>query len=200
METIVKGNIMHTSREPILPWWAAGILLGLVMTLAVALKKPLGVSTQFVVANGAALNQVAPDYVAEHGMLKKAKYHTPGYGWWFDIGLFVAAAVTAILVGKFRPRATCDWARANGSVRKRLILSFVGGFILLFGARLAGGCTSGQFASGWAQLSLSAVPFTVAMFVFGIIAAWIFYPKRPDLAEFPITPERAKTADVKEGA
>jgi len=179
---------MHKSREPILPWWAAGLLLGLVMTLAVALKKPLGVSTQFVVANGAALNEVAPDYVASHEMLKKAKYHTPGYGWWFDIGLIAAAAVTAILVGKFRPRATCDWARANGSTARRMVLSFIGGFLLLFGARLAGGCTSGQFASGWAQLSLSVVPFTVAMFLFGIIAAWIFYPKLP------------KTPDISEGA
>jgi len=189
MKTIQKGKIMHTSREPILPWWAAGILLGMVMTLAVALKKPLGVSTQFVVANGAALNEVAPDYVAEHGLLKNTKYHTPGYGWWFDIGLIVSAAITAIVVGKFRPRVTCDWSRANGSTARRVVLSFVGGFLLLFGARLAGGCTSGQFASGWAQLSLSVVPFTVTMFLLGMIAAWIFYPKSPDLAEFPISPE-----------
>ena len=174
---------MYKSKEPILPWWAAGILLGMVMTLAVAVKKPLGVSTQFVVANGAVLKEVAPGYVDNHAMLKKTKYHTPGYGWWFDIGLIVAAAGTALLVGKFKPRATCDWARANGSVRKRLILSFIGGVILLFGARLAGGCTSGQFASGWAQLSLSAVPFTIGMFVFGMIAARIFYPKQPGAAK-----------------
>ena len=174
---------MHTSREPILPWWAAGILLGLVMTLAVAVKKPLGVSTQFVVANGAILKEAASDYVDGHDMLKQAKYHTPGYGWWFDIGLIVAAAATALLVGKFKPRATCNWARANGSVAKRLVLSFIGGFILLFGARLAGGCTSGQFASGWAQLSLSVVPFTVAMFAFGMLAARIFFPKTPGVSE-----------------
>jgi len=170
---------MHKSNEPILPWWAAGLLLGLVMTLAVAVKKPLGVSTQFVVANGAVLKQVAPDYVESHDMLKKPKYNTPGYGWWFDIGLIAAAAVTALLVGKWKPRATCDWAGANGSIRKRMILSFIGGFVLLFGARLAGGCTSGQFASGWAQLSLSVVPFTIGMFVFGMIAARILHPKTP---------------------
>ena len=174
---------MHTSREPILPWWAAGMLLGLVMTLAVAVKNPLGVSTQFVVANGTLLKQVAPDYVDGHDMLKKDKYHTPGYGWWLDIGLIVGAAGTAVLVGKWKPRKTCEWARANGSVRRRLVLSFIGGFILLFGARLAHGCTSGQFASGWAQLSLSVVPFTVGMFVFGMIAARIFYPKAPSIGE-----------------
>ena len=68
------------------------------------------------------------------------------------------------------------------------MLSFIGGFILLFGARLADGCTSGQFASGWAQLSLSTVPFTIGMFAFGMIAARIFFPKLP------------KTPDVGEGA
>jgi uncharacterized membrane protein YedE/YeeE len=176
---------MYKPKEPILPWWAAGMLLGLVMTLAVALKKPLGVSTQFVVANGVVLKEVAPEYVDDHPMLQKSKYHTLGYGWWFDIGLLVAAAGTAILVGKWRPRATCDWASANGSVCKRLTLSFIGGFILLFGARLAGGCTSGQFASGWAQLSLSAVPFTIGMFVFGMIAARIFFPKFPKSPGIP---------------
>lgn len=170
---------MNESREPVLPWWAAGILLGLVMTLAVAVKKPLGVSTQFVVANGAALKETTPDYVKNHGMLRKEKYHTPGYGWWFDIGLVGAALVTAVLLGKWKARSSCEWGRANGSVKKRMLLSFVGGFVLLFGARLAGGCTSGQFASGWAQLSLSVVPFTVGMFVFGMIAARIFYPNVP---------------------
>ena len=174
---------MDELRKPILPWWAAGMLLGLVMTLAVAVKKPLGVSTQFVVANGMALKEVAPDYVEGHDMLKNAKYHTPGYGWWFDIGLILAAAGAAVLVGKWKPRKTCRWARANGSVRKRLVLSFIGGFILLFGARMASGCTSGQFASGWAQLSLSVVPFTIGMFVCGMIAARIFHPKTPGAAQ-----------------
>ena len=61
------------------------------------------------------------------------------------------------------------------------MLGFVGGVFILLGARLAHGCTSGQFASGWAQLSLAAVPFTVGLFGFGMLTARIFYPKVPGI-------------------
>ena len=37
--------------EPIISWKAAGIALGLLLTLATFLVKPLGVSTQFVVTD-----------------------------------------------------------------------------------------------------------------------------------------------------
>ena len=45
-----------------MPWWAAGLLLGLVQVLAIALVKPMGVSKQFVVADTKVLNRVAPEY------------------------------------------------------------------------------------------------------------------------------------------
>ncbi len=167
-------------RPPLLPWWAAGLLLGLVMTLAVAVKKPLGVSTQFVVAHGIALKKAAPDYVADHPVLKAAKYQAPGYGWWFDIGLIGGAAVTALLADRWRPRLTCAWSRANMSMPRRLVLAAIGGVLILFGSRIAHGCTSGQFASGWAQLSVSALPFTIGLFGVGVLAARWFYPKVPN--------------------
>ena len=44
-------------RKSPLPWWAAGILLGLTQVLAIALVKPLGVSTQFVVADAKIINK-----------------------------------------------------------------------------------------------------------------------------------------------
>ena len=167
------------TRKPVLPWWAAGLLLGLVMTLAVAVKKPLGVSTQFVVANGIVLNKVAPDQVANHPVLAAEKYQKPGFGWWFDIGLILGAAATALLVGKWRPRTTCAWSRANGGTRRRLLLAAIGGVLILFGSRIGHGCTSGQFASGWAQLYLTVLPFTVAMFAFGMVTARLVYTKAP---------------------
>ncbi|MFW6154016.1 MAG: YeeE/YedE thiosulfate transporter family protein [Planctomycetota bacterium] len=168
------------TRKPVLPWWAAGLLLGLVMTLAVAVKKPLGVSTQFVVAHGIALKDAAPDYVANHPVLSAEKYQRPGYGWWFDIGLVLGAAATALLADKWRPRVTCAWSRANGSMRRRLVLAAIGGVLILFGSRIAHGCTSGQFASGWAQLSVSVLPFTIGLFGVGILAARWFFPKAPN--------------------
>ena len=48
---------------------------------------------------------------------------------------------------------------------------FIGGILLLFGARMAGGCTSGHMMSGVMQLSLSSIIFTVVLFPIAIIVA-----------------------------
>ena len=66
---------------------------------------------------------------------------------------------------------------------KRFIAGFIGGFLILLGARFAHGCTSGQFASGWAQLSLSVVPFTITMFGCGVLTAYFVYPKVPTITK-----------------
>ena len=41
----------------------------------------------------------------------------------------------------------------------------------MFGARLAGGCTSGHIISGITQLAVSGVLFGAAVFAFGILTA-----------------------------
>jgi uncharacterized membrane protein YedE/YeeE len=43
--------------------------------------------------------------------------------------------------------------------------------LLIFGARLAGGCTSGHIISGITQLSLSGMVFAAGVFVSGIATA-----------------------------
>jgi hypothetical protein len=167
--------------KAVLPWWAAGLLLGLIQVLAVGLYKPLGVSTQFVVADTQVLERVAPAYVSDHPLIGAAKYRVPGYGWWLDVGLVVGAVIAALAVRRWRLRGTTVWWRANHGtgVAGRMIAGFAGGFLILLGARFAHGCTSGQFMSGWSQLSLSVVPFTVALFGFGMLTAWIVHRKTP---------------------
>jgi len=172
-----------TVSKALLPWWIAGLVLALVQVLAVAVKKPLGVSTQFVVADTQVIKQTAGEYAAEHPLISKGKYQKPGYGWWLVIGLIVGAAAAARVTGRWKFSAIPAWWRAShgGSLGKRMIVSFFGGFLILLGARLAHGCTSGGFASGWAQLSLSAVPFTIAMFAAAMLTARLVYPKTPEL-------------------
>ena len=172
-------------RKSPLPWWAAGILLGLVQVLAIGLVKPLGVSTQFVVANAKVINQVNEDYAANHPLISTDKYQKFGYGWWLDIGLIAGAFIAAVLIRRWKIQTTTVWWKINqgSSVVKRLITGFIGGFLILLGARFAHGCTSGQFASGWAQLSLSVVPFTITMFGFGMLTAYIVYRKVPTITK-----------------
>lgn len=48
---------------------------------------------------------------------------------------------------------------------------FIGGIFLLFGARMANGCTSGHMMSGIMQLSVSSIIFTIVLFPIAMIAA-----------------------------
>jgi len=56
--------------------------------------------------------------------------------------------------------------------------AFLGGALLLFGSRLAGGCTSGHMMSGISQLTIGSFVFGISIFVSGIITAHILYKKR----------------------
>ena len=51
---------------------------------------------------------------------------------------------------------------------KRYIAAFAGGFIVLYGARLAGGCTSGHMMSGMMQTALSGYIFAAGAFAAAI--------------------------------
>jgi uncharacterized membrane protein YedE/YeeE len=49
--------------------------------------------------------------------------------------------------------------------------AFLGGFLIIFGARIAGGCTSGHIISGITQLSISGFIFAAGVFGAGIVTA-----------------------------
>jgi len=175
--------VEQSVRKAPLVWWAGGIFLGLVQVLAMGLSGPLGVSTQFVIADTHLLDKIDNSYVQQHPLISREKYHKLGYGWWFDIGLLAGALFASLVTLRWWPRCTTVWWRAShgSSVAGRFLAGFIGGILILLGARFAHGCTSGQFASGWAQLAVSAIPFTITLFLCGIITAFITYRKVPQI-------------------
>lgn len=97
-----------------------------------------------------------------------------------------AALVVMLVVGAFLAARLADstrreyvpsvWAARFGpSAWKRYLGAFIGGAILLFGARLADGCTSGHGISGGLQLALSSWTFLTFMFASGIATAFAVY-------------------------
>ena len=71
-----------------------------------------------------------------------------------------------IATNAFRPVIPPSWRNRFGpSAGKRAAACLLGSFLVLFGARMAGGCTSGHTLSGGVQLALSAWLFTAAMLV-----------------------------------
>jgi uncharacterized membrane protein YedE/YeeE len=53
--------------------------------------------------------------------------------------------------------------------------AFIGGVVIIFGARLADGCTSGHGISGVLQLAVSSWTFFIVMFASGIVTAFILF-------------------------
>lgn len=175
------------NKDFLISWKTAGISLGLLLVLATALVQPLGVSTQFVVTDGMVAHKVAPGFAEGNQYL--AKYGVPedwgvGYGWMLVFGMIVGGAVTAQLLRRRQPEADKGsmpalWTSTFGpSHAKRYLASFAGGVLLLFGARLAGGCTSGHMISGISQLALSSFIFGVVTFVSAILMAKFLYRGR----------------------
>ncbi|MCW9705575.1 YeeE/YedE family protein [Fodinibius salsisoli] len=56
------------------------------------------------------------------------------------------------------------------------IMMAVGGFFVGFGARYAGGCTSGHAISGLANLQLASLLAVVGFFIGGLIITYFIYP------------------------
>ena len=57
----------------------------------------------------------------------------------------------------------------------RTLLAFAGGAAMAFGARLAGGCTSGHGISGTLQLAVGSWVSVICFFVGGIVTAMLLY-------------------------
>lgn len=182
-----------------LTWWQGGLALGGVFLLAVALVKPIGVSTQFVIADGIVwswfddgLITTTADgattssnaYLAKSGGKYAAAVADPlGYGFIFVFAM-VAGAALSVWLGGPRPSAAERAAPALWTERfgdgagKRYLATFFGGVVVLFGARLAGGCTSGHMMSGIMQTALSGYLFAAAVFAVGIPTAILIYRQR----------------------
>lgn len=157
--------------------YVVGVLIGILsMFTFYTANKPLGVSTAFSRTAGMIEKFVAPEYVANN-LYFQEKTPKIDWQWMLVVGILIGAFLSAKLSGDYEkvvvPRL---WQERFGkSKTKRLIWSFLGGVILLFGARLAGGCTSGHGISGTLQLAISGWLFFVVLFISGIITAKLIY-------------------------
>ena len=101
-------------------------------------------------------------------------------GMLFLIGTFLGSLLSVLVSRTFRlEKVPATWSQQfGGSKVKRFVAAFLGGVIIMFGARMAGGCTSGHGISGSLQLALSSWTFFLTMFGFGIVTALILFRKR----------------------
>lgn len=161
------------------PYWA-GIGIGILSWLAfVVVDDPLGITTAFSSAAGyLAMPFIGADAVAQNSYWKSLPPRI-NYGSLLLIGVVLGGFVAALGTGRFRFETVPQvWReRFGSSVAKRFFGAFIGGVLIMYGARLAGGCTSGHALSGGMQLALSSWIFTVVIFAAGIVTARIVYGK-----------------------
>jgi uncharacterized membrane protein YedE/YeeE len=157
--------------------YVAGIIIGLLQIPAFMLiETALGASSSYVTIGGTIASWIDPsilkvDYVARH-------VAATGKNWWqvaLVIGVAIGAFASMKLSGAKRAPISPIWQRALGSSSpaKRYAVAFAGGFVLLLGARIADGCTSGHGLSGMAQLAVGSTVAVAAMFAGGIATAML---------------------------
>ncbi len=93
------------------------------------------------------------------------------------VGIFFGALTSSLLGKTWRSHWVPSlWQDNFGPSRfKRLTAALFGGCIMMIGARIAGGCTSGKAISSGLQLGVSAWIFIGALFITGIIVAHGMY-------------------------
>jgi uncharacterized membrane protein YedE/YeeE len=65
---------------------------------------------------------------------------------------------------------------SNLLTMKGFILMIIGGFLVGFGTRYAGGCTSGHAISGMSNLQPASLVATIGFFIGGLIATHLLFP------------------------
>jgi hypothetical protein len=161
--------------------YAAGVLLGVVGVLAVALSNSLlGASGGFENVAGLIGKAVAPKAFDN---LYFNFVMTPGITWQVIllVGVFFGGMLGALSAGKLRWRwmPEVQWTKVFGEKRwVRWGLAFGGAIVLEYGAGIAGGCTSGLAISGGMLLAPAAFLFMAGMFMSGITTALIIYRAR----------------------
>lgn len=157
--------------------YVVGALIGVLSWLTFYFSaRPLGASSAYAAAAGLLGRAVAP---ARVGRLKYFRDNPPKVDWEFMLvigvigGALLAAWTGGEVTGRWVPPM---WAERFGdSVWPRLAVALAGGGLMAYGARLAGGCTSGHGISGALQLSVGSWVSLVCFFIGGIAVAMLLY-------------------------
>jgi uncharacterized membrane protein YedE/YeeE len=154
-------------------WIVSGIglaVLNAVLILDATAGRPLGASTTYPYLADVIVGVTDNEYFRS--------IRTPGHWELIFLGGAMLAGLVFSLVNKeFEFRLVHSrWESYKGKAPARRILwSLIGGFTLIFGARMAGGCTSGLILSGGMQLAKSGLIFAAFAFAAFILTGKLFY-------------------------
>lgn len=167
-------NIFTLVRwSPYLTGFSIGVLSLITFIIA---DRPIGVSTAFVRLSGLLEKLLIGKKIENKPYYKK---YVPNISWevMLLIGIIIGSFLSAIFSGQFSFELVPElWITKFGFTPiLRLFVALIGGFFVGFGARWAGGCTSGHGISGTMQLAVTSWLAAISFFVGGIITALLLY-------------------------
>jgi len=172
-------------------WKKSGIMMALVLLAAIVLVKPIGVSTQYVITDGIFWNMFSDDLIVQDaeqktgyastnaylnksgGKYAKSVANPINYSYIFVFAMVLGGLIGYFTTGAHKQEKTKEDEAANS--KQSYIKAFFAGALVLFGARLAGGCTSGHMLSGIMQTSVSGFMFMGGALVAAIPVAMFLY-------------------------
>jgi hypothetical protein len=177
-QTVMELPEPYPYPEPAWSPYLVGALIGVLTLLTLSIsKKPVGASSAYASVAGMIGRVVAPRHIES---LKYYEEHPPAIDWTAVFvlgaigGAFLAAWSGGEITGTYlQPMWT---ARFGGdSVLLRTLTALGGGALMAYGARMAGGCTSGHGISGTLQMAVGSWIAVICFFIGGIMLAIPLY-------------------------
>ena len=173
------------------PWYVAGPLIGLMVPLLLWAGGEFGVSEN--------LRHICAAVLPTRNEF--FRYDWKATGLWnltFALGIVLGGAVAGTVLASPDPLVVSDATTADleamgvttleGLAPAQVfsweglatvpgfVMIVIGGFLVGFGARYAGGCTSGHAISGLANRQLPSLLAVLGFFAGGLLATWVILP------------------------
>lgn len=173
------------------PWYVSGVVIGLIVPAALILgNKAFGVSSS--------LRHICAICFPANIDYFKYAWRKEIWNLFFVGGIIAGSVITSIFftsdlpielntdtkailvqnnINDFSSIAPTEIFSLSGLLTVRgFICIVIGGFLVGFGTRYAGGCTSGHSISGLSNLQVPSLIATICFMVGGIITTWFILP------------------------
>ena len=157
---------------------AVGIGIGILSCFSfLVCRKPLACSTSFAKTSGMIERLFSGKKVDLKPYYQKIGLAVD-WEWMLVKGIIIGSLISALLSGDFHWQWVPSlWAAAfGGNPYLRVIVALVGGACIGFGARWAGGCTSGHAISGLSTGQWPSLVAAVSFYVGGLVMTHLVLP------------------------
>ncbi len=177
------------------PWWVAGMMIAFILFILLFFGKEFGISANFRV-------MCAAEGAGEYSDFFKFDWQSQGWNLMVVLGAMFGGYISAHYLSSADGNVAHISSETVESLKglgltysegevplvpefyswsslftlRGLIIIAGGGFLIGFGARYAGGCTSGHAISGLSALQISSLIAVIGFFIGGLLMTYLIFP------------------------